>query len=177
MSKAAAMLKMIGGRNVLALDLATKMGYYIRSTDHKVAEKNPSSIKFKIPTREKEFYEAVKNFVDKYTIDQIIFENACFQMGKAQGVFGGWVGILKLICQEKNIKCYPLDVMNIKKIFLGDMVIPLDAKGKKDWKAAVLLRCKDFGIDLGDDHDAADAFAVAYTWDTLQGINNKFNGL
>ena len=161
---------------VLALDLGTKLGYYIEGTT-----KAKTISLGKGDDRFAEFYSFLNAVHGSF--DGIVYEGAAHQKGFAMPLYHGLVGVLKLYCHEANIPLQAIHAMTVKKAFTGkgkwskeeceemnDMA-SLGLPKSKMTKAPMIYTMNETGIKYDDDN-SVDAYAVWYTYNKMKEEDN-----
>lgn len=152
---------------ILALDLGTNFGHYD-------GVEPPQSETLDSSTRAISFFNWLYKKIRygngaKRRYDTIVIENAINQMAFANEVFGELKAMVKLICQQHNIKFYEIAPTRIKKMFAGsgkaekeDIIAKVLAMGLT-LPSKIPTRGKNKGKPVYDSN-AADAVAVYHTY-------------
>jgi Holliday junction resolvasome RuvABC endonuclease subunit len=140
--------------NILALDLGTRTGYAILKDEHitigtkkLLHDKNASGVRFLY------FRRWLTEMIETHNIYNVFFERVYRHKGtEAAHIYGAFMYVLAMVCEELKIRCVGLNVGTIKKFATG--------KGnatKEEMIAAAKLR----GFDPQTD-DEADALAILF---------------
>lgn len=146
---------------ILALDLATKTGYY----DGETAD----VVEFRKDKRAVEFYAWLEFMLRQGKFDAVVFENAFRQPGKAAEIFQQFKTVCILVCTKFGVKLEYENPTTIKKSFTGSGKATKEEIIKKVLDMGVKLpytvptRGKNRGERVYDDN-AADAVAIYETY-------------
>lgn len=150
---------------VLALDLATELGYY-------TGDNKPQFIKFPKETRSMAYWAWIGDKLwdsGEAAFDVVVYENAIGQMAYALEVFHEFKSLTKLACNLAGITMVEFSPAAVKKSFTGN------GKAKKP---EIIAECLSLGVELpfkvmksGPDKgkkryndNAADAVAIYHTF-------------
>lgn len=148
---------------VLALDLATEFGVYDGILP-------PFTVKLEDKMfRVLQFFVWLTEYTTEHEYDVIVVENALNQKAYANEAFHELKALVRLVCQQNNIRFEEMSPAHIKKVFTGT-----GRAEKKD----IISECIKRGIELpfkilksgpskGDkryNDNAADAVAIYFTY-------------
>lgn len=151
---------------ILTLDLATSMGWYVSG------ETKANTVVLDKNARFVDFYAMLTAIIEENKeITKIVHEDAGMQRSWAAQYYGGYLGILQLFCWEYNLELDKVHSKTVNSKFIGEYKMPKGSKSKAI-KAATMDKCTKLGIEH-DSHDAADAYAVYFTYCQLTGRNIK----
>jgi Holliday junction resolvasome RuvABC endonuclease subunit len=151
--------------NVLALDLGTRTGYaiykdgtIISGTQKLQHSKSASGARFL------HFRRWLSEMIETHNICRVFFERVYRHKGTdAAHVYGAFMYILVMVCEEQRIECSGLPVTTIKKFMTG--------KGNAT-KEEMIAFVRSKGFDPTDDNEA-DALATLLTG--LNALNSQRN--
>jgi Holliday junction resolvasome RuvABC endonuclease subunit len=140
--------------NVLALDLGSKTGVAIYKNGEILSgtrelrhDKNASGVRFL------DFYRWLTGTIETHNICSVFFERVYAHKGaEAAHVYGAFMYILAMVCEELKIRCVGLNVGTIKKNATG--------KGNAT-KEEMIAAAEECGFDPVDDNEA-DALAILF---------------
>ena len=133
---------------ILALDLGNHFGYALM----KDGEVQSGHVKHK-EKNELQFFTWLNNFVIHGHPACIVYEFAAWQQGKAREIWGGMLGITKLVSQRYEIELLPVPVKTIKLHITGR-----GGASKED----MIYHVNERGYDVDDDNEA-DAIGILLT--------------
>lgn len=116
----------------------------------------------------REVKEAYGRYPDFATLE----EQSLAKIGNtsADALIYPWVATSAIVSTLANfgIPYGTIPAATWRKMFFGKAIIPLDGKGKKDWKSAAVTECERMNVDLPPQktisHNAAEAVALAICW-------------
>jgi Holliday junction resolvasome RuvABC endonuclease subunit len=138
--------------NILALDLGTRTGYALLKDEHiSIGTKKLLNNKSASGARFLDFYRWLIETIERHHIYMVFFERVYGHSGtEAAHIYGAFMYVLAMVCEERKIECRGISVGTIKKFATG--------KGNAT-KEEMIMAAKSQGFNPQTD-DEADALAI-----------------
>jgi Holliday junction resolvasome RuvABC endonuclease subunit len=151
--------------NILALDLGSKLGYAILKDEHiSIGTKKLLHNKSASGVRFLDFYRWLNETIERHNIYTVFFERVYRHSGtEAAHVYGAFMYILAMVCEEKKIECTGIPVGTIKKFMTGK-----DNATKEEMIMAA--KSQGFNPQTDDEADALAILLLALKINNLSGI-------